>query len=69
MIKEVSSYEKEVIQNEARIQKMRDENKDEYGLPFLRKVSCFRNLFNFDLNIHRYSQTGRGPARELYDGT
>jgi hypothetical protein len=32
MVKEVSSYEKEVIQNEAKVQKMRDENKDEYGL-------------------------------------
>lgn len=32
MTKEVASYEKEALQNEAKIQKMRDENKDEYGL-------------------------------------
>ncbi len=31
MVKEVASYEKEVITNEARIQKMKDEGKDEYG--------------------------------------
>lgn len=34
MTKEVASYEKEALHNEARIQKMRDENKDEYGLDF-----------------------------------
>eukprot|EP01035_Chromulina_nebulosa_P032480 gene32480-43397_t len=32
MVKEVSSYEKEVIQNEAKVQKMRDDNKDEYDI-------------------------------------
>ena len=31
MVKEVASYEKEVIQNEAKVQKMRDDGKDEYG--------------------------------------
>lgn len=31
MKKEVASYEKEVITNEARVQKMRDEGRDEYG--------------------------------------
>ena len=31
MLKEVASYEKEVIDNEARIQKMRDDGKDPYG--------------------------------------
>lgn len=35
MKKEVASYEKEVITNEARIQKMRDDGKDEYGKHFL----------------------------------
>lgn len=30
--KEVASYEKEVINNESRIQKMRDEGKDEYDI-------------------------------------
>ena len=29
--KEVTAYEKEVVTNEARIQKMRDEGRDEYG--------------------------------------
>lgn len=31
MQKEVTSYEKEVVTNEARIQKMKDDGKDEYG--------------------------------------
>jgi hypothetical protein len=31
MVKEVDSYEKEVIYNEARVQKMRDDGKDPYG--------------------------------------
>jgi hypothetical protein len=31
MQKEVAAYEKEVIVNEARVQKMRDDGKDEYG--------------------------------------
>lgn len=31
MLKEVASYEKEVITNEAKVQKMRDEGKDVYG--------------------------------------
>lgn len=31
MIKEVASYEKEVVQNENRVQKMRDDGKDIYG--------------------------------------
>jgi hypothetical protein len=30
-MKEVASYEKEVIYNEARVQKMKDEGRDEYG--------------------------------------
>jgi tubulin-specific chaperone A len=32
MVKEVSSYEKEVVTNEARVQKMRDEGKDPYSI-------------------------------------
>ena len=32
MVKEVNAYEKEVEQNEARIQKMRDEGKDPYDI-------------------------------------
>ena len=32
MIKEVAAYEKEVVTNEARIQKMRDEDKDPYDI-------------------------------------
>lgn len=32
MLKEVLSYEKEVITNEARVQKMRDDGKDIYGM-------------------------------------
>lgn len=32
MVKEVQSYEKEVITNEARVQKMRDEGKDPYDI-------------------------------------
>jgi hypothetical protein len=31
MKKEVASYEKEVITNEAKVQKMKDDGKDEYG--------------------------------------
>ena len=31
MMKEVASYEKEVVTNEARVQKMRDEGRDAYG--------------------------------------
>ena len=31
MVKEVASYEKEVITNEAKVQKMRDDGKDIYG--------------------------------------
>jgi hypothetical protein len=31
MLKEVLSYEKEVITNEARVQKMRDDGKDIFG--------------------------------------
>ena len=40
MKKEVASYEKEVITNEARIQKMRDDGKDEYGKHFLVWYIC-----------------------------
>ncbi len=29
--KEVASYEKEVVTNEAKVQKMRDDGRDEYG--------------------------------------
>lgn len=32
MVKEVQSYEKEVVTNEARVQKMRDEGKDPYDI-------------------------------------
>lgn len=32
MLKEVASYEKEVVTNEARVQKMRDDGKDPYGM-------------------------------------
>ena len=32
MIKEVASYEKEAVTNEARIQKMRDDGRDIYGI-------------------------------------
>jgi len=32
MVKEVQSYEKEVVVNEARVQKMRDEGKDPYDI-------------------------------------
>lgn len=32
MVKEVQSYEKEVLVNEARVQKMRDEGKDPYDI-------------------------------------
>lgn len=32
MVKEVASYEKEVTTNEAKVQKMRDDGKDEYGM-------------------------------------
>jgi hypothetical protein len=32
MLKEVLSYEKEVITNEARVQKMRDDGRDTYGM-------------------------------------
>jgi hypothetical protein len=31
MVKEVASYEKEVVTNEAKVQKMRDDGKDPYG--------------------------------------
>jgi hypothetical protein len=31
MVKEVTSYENEVTKNEGRVQKMREENQDEYG--------------------------------------
>jgi hypothetical protein len=30
-MKEVAAYEKEVIENEAKVQKMRDDGKDIYG--------------------------------------
>jgi hypothetical protein len=32
MLKEVASYEKEVLSNEGRLQKMRDEERDIYGI-------------------------------------
>jgi len=32
LVKEVQSYEKEVVTNEARVQKMRDEGKDPYDI-------------------------------------
>ncbi len=32
LLKEVTSYEKEAVTNEARVQKMRDEGKDEYDI-------------------------------------
>ena len=32
MLKEVSGYEKEAVENEARIQKMKDDGKDEYDI-------------------------------------
>eukprot|EP00595_Chromulina_sp_UTEXLB2642_P000191 CAMPEP_0196762550 /NCGR_PEP_ID=MMETSP1095-20130614/2260_1 /TAXON_ID=96789 ORGANISM="Chromulina nebulosa, Strain UTEXLB2642" /NCGR_SAMPLE_ID=MMETSP1095 /ASSEMBLY_ACC=CAM_ASM_000446 /LENGTH=105 /DNA_ID=CAMNT_0042113785 /DNA_START=33 /DNA_END=347 /DNA_ORIENTATION=- len=32
LLKEVEAYEKEVIYNENRVQKMRDDNKDEYDI-------------------------------------
>ena len=38
MLKEVSSYEKEVVTNEARVQKMRDEGKDIFGTYILKHV-------------------------------
>ncbi len=48
MAKEVEAYEKEVIHNEGRIQKMRDDGKDEYGrisflLTFLVMVWTWRS--------------------------
>ena len=33
--KEVAAYEKEVITNETRVQKMRDEGRDEYGMSMI----------------------------------
>ena len=32
MLKEVSAYEKEVLENEKKVQKMRDDGKDEYDI-------------------------------------
>jgi hypothetical protein len=67
MIKEVASYEKEVIQNEGRIQKMKDEQKDQYGL-FFYFVSVI-NVYSLHrlISYFRYTETRRSSARKLYD--
>lgn len=44
MIKEVASYEKEVITNEARVQKMRDDGKDPYGMFWLVEGVIYHSL-------------------------
>lgn len=70
MVKEVSSYEKEVIQNEAKVQKMRDENKDEYGLivdTFLVLIILMIMVFAYMALYNRYSEAGRSFTRKLYD--
>jgi hypothetical protein len=41
LIKEVASYKAEVIKNEAKVQKMRDEGKDIYGMNQLLQIYLF----------------------------
>lgn len=52
MLKEVASYEKEVVTNEARIQKMRDEGKDPYG----RSTSNTTNRYYSSLDIKKQEE-------------
>ena len=40
MVKEVASYEKEAKDNEARVQKMRDDGKDPYDIKKQEEVGC-----------------------------
>jgi prophage maintenance system killer protein len=42
MLKEVASYEAEVITNEAKVQKMRDEGKDMYGMERRVKIKYYQ---------------------------
>jgi hypothetical protein len=61
--KEVTSYQKEVVTNEARVQKMKDEGRDEYGL----FAKCINILSDMLICIYRYSKTRRSITRKLYD--
>lgn len=70
MVKEVSSYEKEVVSNEAKIQKMKDEGKDPYGehattSPVILLFSP--TLTDASLVLCRHQKARRGLAGELYD--
>lgn len=62
--KEVAAYEKEVITNEARVQKMKDEGRDVYG-----EVFMFILFLEFLTTLTRYSQARGSITRELYDGS
>ncbi len=49
MLKEVDAYQKEVIVNEARVQKMREEGKDEYGKHFTFYSYFWIRIYTFTL--------------------
>ena len=60
LVKEVAYYEAEVLTNEARVQKMRDDGKDSYGefksisLPQLTKYEFSPNMLRGRLQHFRY---------------
>ncbi|RYH21919.1 hypothetical protein EON65_19925 [archaeon] len=69
MLKEVASYEKEVITNEARVQKMRDDGRDIYGKPIFCHLLTPYTIYTMLCGcVDRHSQAGGSLTRELYDG-
>lgn len=69
MVKEVSSYEEEVVTNEARVQKMRDDGKDSYG----KKIYFYLPTLLIALSIPysssgpRHQKARGGTSGELHD--
>lgn len=54
LVKEVAYYEAEVLTNEARVQKMRDDGKDSYGEFHLLKIKSSPHMFDGRPQLFRY---------------
>ena len=65
LVKEVAHYEAEVLTNEARVQKMRDDGKDVYGESFYKNLHDAQPVYSpalLYLTEIRHSQAG-GSSR------
>ena len=56
-----------MVTNEARIQKMKDDGRDEYGGDYDSRLILWLAINDTAVSC-RHSKAGRGASRELYDG-